>query len=345
MGEQERPDPDGNQSEGGGGPSHSLAIHSQVSEAIQGEDFSRVEENVRAGADFFKIASHSPATLRAYKTSWLQFDTWCQERALSSLPASRETIALYLSSRALAGRRPATINKDAAGIHFVHDRQGHPSPVRTSHVTETVRGIRRTVGAAQSQKKPIRPELLGQMFAKLPDRLSSIRTQALLAIGFSAALRRSELVALDVDDLEFRDQGLVLHIRKSKTDQEQKGHKIAIKPGKHIDPVGLLRRWLKHAGIKEGAVFRSFSWSGELTERRLSVEAVAWIIHKAAKSLGLEPLLYAGHSLRSGFATTAAEAKVDLLTIKKQTRHKSIDMLDRYIRDAALFDDTVDSLL
>jgi integrase len=169
----------------------------------------------------------------------------------------------------------------------------------------------------------------------------------LLLLGFAGAFRRSELVALDVEDLEKNPNGIVVHVGRSKTDPEGKGRKLGIPFGKTPErcPVLALRAWVKAAGFRAGALFRPVSKHGSVIDRRLEDRAVAKIIQRTAKAAGLDPKRYAGHSLRSGFATSAALAGAGESAIMKQTGHTSIKTVHRYIREAELFKDSAAAMV
>jgi integrase len=176
--------------------------------------------------------------------------------------------------------------------------------------------------------------------------LNGPRDRALVLLGFAAALRRSELVALNVDDLERVKEGVIVHVRRSKTDQKGEGRKIAVPYGRSSAcPVKAVENWLKHAHISEGPLFRSVARSGRVMSARLTAQSVALILKKYAQSAGLDASEIAGHSLRAGLVTSAAQAKVPVHKIQGQSGHASLNMLARYIRDADLFVDNAASIL
>lgn len=298
-------------------------------------DLGQLVENAKA----FILASKSPATRKAYETAWRMFEAWATEKGLQALPAAPSTVTLYMTHLAEKGRKPATMDKILAAIVFVHQSQGHPVP-KDFYVRQALKGIRRVVGTAQRQVKPITSDLLKRMIDTLPEDLCGLRTKALLLLGFAGAFRRSEIVSLDVSDLTFEARGLVCRLRRSKVDQEGRGAQVAISRGSEgMDPIESVRTWLATARIRDGAVFRSFDLHGSLTERRLDPQSVAWLIHRIMYRLGEEPRDFSGHSLRAGFATSAVKAKKDLFAIKRQTRHASLEMLDRYVRTESMFED------
>jgi site-specific recombinase XerD len=286
-------------------------------------------------------ASKAPSTLRAYRSDWQAFTAWCAARSLPVLPAAPETVALYVAD--LAGvKAVATIQRRLTSISVAHQAAGHDSPTMTAVVRSTWRGVRRTFGTAQHGKAPARTADIRAMVATLDDRrLIGVRDRALLLVGFAGALRRSELVALDVADVVENGDGLVVTIRRSKTDQEGEGATLGLPFGSDpaTCPVRALRAWLEAAGIADGAIFRPVDRHGQLADRRLSDRAVAEVVKRTAAASGLDPAAYAGHSLRAGLITSAAEAGAHERDIMRHSRHKSVPVMRRYIRDAGLFTD------
>ena len=271
---------------------------------------------------------------RAYLSDLGEFERWG-----GSIPASAETVAAYLAARAdtLA---VASLVRHVASISKAHEARGLTNPTRSELVRSTLRGIRRTKGCGQREARPLlRDDLLLALDAT-GDRLKDIRDRAVLLLGFGAALRRSELVALDVADIEHVRQGIVLTLRKSKTDQDGRGRKIGIPHGRgRWCPVAALDAWLAASGIAEGAIFRPVDRHGRFHDARLSGEAIALVVRGRVAAAGLDPTRYSGHSLRAGLATSAAQAGVPTWRIRAQTRHASDAMLARYIRDGELFTD------
>jgi len=203
-----------------------------------------------------------------------------------------------------------------------------------------MRGIRRIKGIAQREAQALQRDDLFAVLERMGDRPIDIRDKALLLIGFAAAFRRSELVGLNCDDIEHVRQGIVLHLRRSKTDQVGQGRKIAIPFGRtRWCPIQHLTDWLAHAGIEQGPIFRSVNRHGHISVHGLSGEAVATIVKKRVKGAGFDPAAFSGHSLRAGFATSAAMAGASPFKIRHQTGHASDAMLARYIRDGDMFTD------
>lgn len=280
------------------------------------------------------------STRRAYRTDWQDFVAWTAWRELTSLPAEPATVALYLVALAEDGKRPATIERRRAAIAFAHKEQGQISPTHHALVDEVIAGIRRELGAVQQGKTPAVTEDIRAMVARLPGDLRGVRDRALLLLGFSGAFRRSELVALDVEDVREAAEGLLITIRRGKTDQEGRGRLVAIPFGQRgaTCPVQAYRDWRHAAGINNGALFRGISPHGKLLSR-LSDKGVARTVKRAAEAAGLDPARYSGHSLRAGLATSAAAAGVFDRDIMRQTGHKRVETLYRYIRKENLFTD------
>lgn len=282
--------------------------------------------------DFIR-ASLSKATQRAYKADLEHFRAWG-----GTIPAAPLTVARYVADHAeiLA---IATLRRRLATIAKVHAANGYPNPVDSEPVKMTMRGIRRTHGKPQRQARPLACADLLRMVGD-PKTSQEMRDQALLLIGFAGAFRRSELVALDVEDLEFIDDGLLITLRRSKTDQDGAGRQIPIPFARgNICPVRALRRWLEFAGICEGPIFRGVTRMGRVLEDRLTAQSVALILRKRMSRLGLSTDRVSGHSLRSGFVTSAAKVGASIAKISVQTGHRSPAMVMRYIRDAEMFSD------
>lgn len=283
--------------------------------------------------------SKSENTRRAYKSDWADFTSWCIEHKKASMPALPETVALYLSDRAHT-LKPSSLQRRMATIAQAHSTAGHESPTKHSSVRAVWQGIRRSKGVATKGKEPAVTSLIRVMIAQLPEgRLLSTRDRALLLLGFAGAMRRSELVGLDVQDISENEDGLVVTIRWSKTDQEGQGEKVGIPYGSHREtcPVRSVKAWLHDAGISEGALFRAVNRHGQMQAERLSDRTVARVVKRALLAAGKECENFAGHSLRAGLATAAAQAGVSERAIQGQTRHKSLLVLRRYIRDGSLF--------
>jgi integrase len=276
--------------------------------------------------------SLAPNTRRAYLSDLEEFKRWG-----GSIPASAEAVASYAAARADT-LTVATLVRHLASISKAHEARGLPNPTRSELVRATLRGIRRTRGCAQREAKPLLRDDLLLVLDATGDRLKDVRDRALLLIGFAGALRRSELIGLDVGDIEHVRQGIILYLRRSKTDQDGQGRKIGIPFGRtRWCPVAALDAWLTASGINEGAIFRPVDRHGRIHDARLSGEGVALVVRERTAAAGLDPAAYSGHSLRAGLATSAAQVGTPAWRIRAQTRHASDAMLARYIRDGELF--------
>ena len=294
-----------------------------------------------ADAVAYALQASAPNTRRAYRAAWADFATWCREAGQQPLPAAPETVGSYLAARAVQ-HRPSTLALRLAAITQAHRLAGQRLDTGHAAIRETLKGIRRTHGTAPQKKAAAEVSVLQDMIRELAreDGPRAVRNRALLLIGFAAALRRSELVALDVDDVTFVQEGAVLTLRRRKTDQAGVGTLIAIPHGTgRTCPVEALRTWLDTAGITEGPIFRSINRHGQISDKRLSDRAVANVVQEAARVAGHDPGLFGGHSLRSGFATSAARAGVPEAQIQNQTGHRSLPVLRSYIRRGNLFVD------
>lgn len=289
-------------------------------------------------ASEFIQESKAKNTVRAYRADWSDFTAWCSARGQNPLPASPETVSLYLAD--LSGtRRAATLTRPISAISQAHQIAGCESPAKSPKVRLVMAGIRRALGAAQTAKSPVLVDDLKRMISRLPEGLTGVRDRALLLVGFCGAFRRSELVALDRDAVEITRDGLVVTIRRSKTDQEGVGRKIGIPYGSNPDtcPVRALQDWLERGAITEGPLFRPINRHGRLGTARLSAAAVGEVVKRHTTAVGLDPAKFGGHSLRSGLATSAAAAGDSERSIMNQTGHRSLNMVRRYIKDGSLF--------
>ena len=281
-------------------------------------------------------AEKSEATRRAYRSDFALFRSWCETKRVSALPAAPRTVAAFLAGEVNRGTKASTIGRRLAAIRYAHKIVGHEPPTNVEVVKATLRGIRRTAGSASSRKAPATADKIVAMVGKAGDDVKGLRDRALLLLGFAGAFRRSELVALDVADLQFCDGGLRVVIRKSKTDQEGQGATIAIARGSIACPVEAVRAWIKTAGF-DGPLFRPVTKTGKISARRLSAKAVAELVKAYARRAGLRSADFSGHSLRSGFLTSAAAKGASIFKMMDVSRHKSIDTLRGYVRDAELF--------
>lgn len=283
--------------------------------------------------------SLSPATRKAYLSDIKVFVDWCDEMSQQAMPADPATVADFLAAQADEGINSSTLNRRMAAIKYGHEAKGHESPTGDKLIGTTLKGIRR------SQKAPSQPKeaaTIDKMHAMLShcdtSTIAGKRDKAILLLGFAGAFRRSELAALEVKDLKFVEHGIRVTIPYSKTDQEGEGKEIAIYNGK-LNVAGVLNEWLDEARISEGAIFRPLTKSGGVRYMAISGKSVAAIVKKYAAKAGLDPKDFAGHSLRSGFVTSAAEAGANLFKIMDVSRHKNVATVRRYVRSSDAFKD------
>ncbi|MCZ2147271.1 MAG: tyrosine-type recombinase/integrase [Bryobacterales bacterium] len=295
-------------------------------------------EELARQAREFAAESHAANTRRAYEADWRDFCGWCRERGVASCPAGEETVVLYLTDLARS-RKVSTLTRRMAALGQAHRAAGHEAPGEMAGVRRLMRGIRRTKGTAPEAKRPVLIGDLKAMVKDLPETAAGLRDRALLLVGFAGAFRRSELVGLDVEDVEENGEGLVVRVRRGKTDQEGEGRKVGIPRGREEKscPVRAVAAWIRAAGIESGPLFRPVSRHGLIAKTRLSGEAVALIVKRHARELGKDERLFAGHSLRAGLATSAAMAGKPERAIMNQTGHRSAATVRRYIRDGELF--------
>jgi integrase len=291
-------------------------------------------------AETYRRAATSARTRHEYERDWADFASYCAERYLPALPSTAQTVALYLGS--LGGRlKISTIRRRVVAIARMHAEGDFETPTRHDIVREIVASIAREHGSTKVQKTALTRELLTEILPHAMD-LRGLRDRALLLLGFAGALRRSELVALDVDDLHFSQRGLAIRLRRSKTNPAAAGRDIGV-PYTNNQPCAAtaVRVWLDAAAIQYGAVFRSFSLRhgarpSMLQDRRLTGGDVARIVQRYTQGLAGD---FAAHSLRAGFVTSAAQKKVPEIDIMRVTGHRSVATLRDYVRKATPFDD------
>lgn len=288
--------------------------------------------------DYVRVGK-SANTRRAYRAGLADFTAWCERAGAVALPAESSTVAEYLAALADAGARVATIGQRLAAISFAHRTAGLPNPATCEDVREVMAGIRRKLGTAPSRKAPVTLADLRRMVDALPDNLAGVRDRTLLLVGFAGAFRRSEIVAVDVADLCFQGDTLAVGVRRSKTDQAGEGTKkfLPALADQGLCPVRALRAWLDVAGIASGPVFCQIDrWGNPRKGSRLTGQSVSLVVKAAAERAGLPAAQFAGHSLRSGFITAAANAATRSRDIMAQSGHRSEAVMRGYIRDAGL---------
>jgi integrase len=308
-------------------------------------DVGTVPATLSEQAKAYVRASKAGNTQRAYAVAWQDFSAWCLEQGREPLPAAPETIGEYLSDQA-STHKIATLRLRLAAIRERHRTAGFRIDASHPAIRDLLTGIARVNGSAPRKVGALTVEQLRDLVRHLGmvGGLKAIRDQAVLLVGFAAALRRSEIVALDVGDIQIGNQGLTLTLRRRKTDQEGAGTEIAVPYGRNPEtcPVRALEAWLDASGRRDsisGPVFLGMRKAGKLTSHRLSDRDVARIIKLAAVGAGYGNEQFSGHSLRAGFVTSAAEAGVPEWQIAQQSGHKSVPVLRGYIRRARLFHD------
>jgi site-specific recombinase XerD len=305
---------------------------------IDAVDSPTLVEDLLARARAYVTHSHAKNTLDAYAADWKHFSAWCDDHKRRALPASPETILCYVVD--LADRYTvATIDRRLSSIGYFHKQARHSLPTKDPEVERTMRGIRRAKGIAPNGKAPILTPLLRRMVEALPDDLPGLRDKALLLVGFAGAFRRSELVGLHLRDVQIGDAGLIITLRRSKTDQEGASFTKGIPVGTSnaTCPKYALEAWLQLAGITAGPIFRPVDRWGHVGTRALSSLGVARAVKRALTAIDVDTTEYSGHSLRAGLVTAAAMAGMSERVIIQQTGHKNTTMLRRYIRQGSLF--------
>ena len=301
-----------------------------------------LHEKIERAAAYAK-AARAGATRRAYASDWAIFTAWCTQHSLASLPATPDIVAVFASDQATAGLNPSTINRRVAAIGHHHRAGGYPAPTAmptAGRLAEVLAGIRAEHGGAKRQKRPADAAALRNMLAAIDgEGLRALRDRAILAIGMAAALRRSEIVALQVENVGVVPEGLRLTIAHSKTDQTRQGIVIAIPEGSRIRPKALLLAWMAVAGHIEGPLFRRLSRLDALTPAAMSDRAIARLVQHHAAAAGYDPKQFAGHSLRAGFLTEGASQGATIFKLQEVSRHKSVQILADYVRNADLFKD------
>jgi len=286
--------------------------------------------------------SKADNTLKAYSSDWSDFSDWCAYHGVMDLPAAPETIVNYINDLAddakanTVSRRVTAISENHIAAGYVRD-----NPAKEGMVRAAVAAIRREKGTFQRGKTPVLMETLYLLADCFGDDIVSVRDKALLLLGFAGAFRRSELVRIQMDELDFTPQGMTIFVPHAKGDQLGHGATIAIPyaPDPEICAVRAVEQWILAAQLQFGPLFRGFKRNLEIKAEQLNDKSVALIVKKYAEKAGFDPDNFAGHSLRRGFATSAAQHDVDALTIMRQTRHKSEKMVHRYIEQGNIFKD------
>ena len=288
-------------------------------------------------------SSKSDNTLRAYKSDFKDFGLFCAKNGFISLPSEPKVISLYLTHLSTKDIKMSTLKRRLVSIGVIHKLKGHYLDTKHPSIIENIMGIKRRKGSSQKGKKPILISdlkiLIKAIDKQKNDEIKKLRDRTIILIGFSGGFRRNEIVSLNYDDLEFMPEGLKITLRRSKTDQYGEG---TLKGLPYFDnpeycPVLSIKKWLDFSKINTGPVFRRFNKGSKLSEKRLTDQTVALLIKQYLKLAGIDSRNFSGHSLRSGFATSAAESGAEERTIMAMTGHKSTEMVRRYIKEANLF--------
>ena len=287
--------------------------------------------------------SKSNNTIRAYKSDFNEFGLFCAKNGFKSLPSEPKIVSLYLTHLSTKEVKMSTLKRRLVSIGVIHKLKGHYLDTKHPSIIENLMGIKRRKGSSQKGKKPLLINNLKALI-KAINRLDinpiiKFRDRTIVLIGFSGGFRRNEIVALDYEDLDFVSEGLKINIKRSKTDQFGEG---SVKGIPYFDnsqycPVVSIKNWIEFSKINSGPLFRRFSKGSNLSENRLTDQTVALLIKEYLNLAGIDSKNFSGHSLRSGFATSAAEAGVEERIIMAMTGHKSTDMVRRYIKEANLF--------
>ena len=283
-------------------------------------------------------------TVRAYKSDFKDFALFCVQNGFKSLPSEPKIVSLYLTHLSTKEVKMSTLKRKLVSIGVIHKLKGHYLDTKHPIIIENVMGIKRRKGSIQKGKKPLLINTLKSIINVIDEYnknedLKRLRDRSIILIGFSGGFRRNEIVSIDYYDLEFVNEGLKINLKKSKTDQFGEG---MIKAIPYFDntqycPVISLKNWIKISNILSGPLFRRFSKGSKLSVNRLTDQTVALLIKKYLKLANIDSKNYSGHSLRSGFATSAAEAGAEERSIMAMTGHKSSEMVRRYIKEANLF--------
>jgi site-specific recombinase XerD len=282
-------------------------------------------------------------TVRAYKSDFNDFGLFCAQNGFKSLPSEPKIVSLYLTYLSTKDAKMSTLKRRLVSIGVIHKLKGHYLDTKHPSIIENIMGIKRRKGSIQKGKKPILISSLKIIIDVIDqqnkEEIKKLRDRSIILIGFSGGFRRNEIVSLDYDDLDFVPEGLKINIKRSKTDQFGEGSKKALPyfDNSQYCPVVSLKNWIDITKVNSGALFRRFSKGSKLTDKRLTDQTVALLIKEYLQLAGIDSKDYSGHSLRSGFATSAAESGVEERSIMAMTGHKSTEMVRRYIKEANLF--------
>ena len=288
-------------------------------------------------------SSKANNTVRAYKSDFNDFGVFCAQNGFKSLPSEPKIVSLYLTHLSTKDAKISTLKRRLVSIGVIHKLKGHYLDTKHPSIIENIMGIKRRKGSIQKAKKPILINSLKLIINAIDKQnnqeIKKFRDRSIILIGFSGGFRRNEIVSLDYDDLDFVPEGVKINIKRSKTDQFGEGFTKALPyfDSSQYCPVISLKNWLDISKITSGPVFRRFLKGSKLSENRLTDQTVAILIKEYLNLAGINSKNYSGHSLRSGFATSAAESGVEERNIMAMTGHKSTEMVRRYIKEANLF--------
>ena len=286
--------------------------------------------------------SKSENTLRAYQSDYNDFSLFCSKNGFQAMPTQPKILALYITHLSSYSKY-STLKRRLASISILHKTKGHYIDTKHPIIMENLMGIKRTNGSNQKGKKPLLINDLKKIINVIDQEncndIKKFRNRSIILIGFSGGFRRNEIISLDYDDLDFVSEGLKINLRRSKTDQFGEG---SVKGLPYFDnceycPVISLKKWIEISNINSGPLFRRFTKGYKLLKHRLTDQTVALLIKKYLELAGINSENYSGHSLRSGFATSAAESGAEERSIMAMTGHKSTEMVRRYIKEANLF--------
>ena len=288
-------------------------------------------------------SSKANNTVRAYKSDFNDFGVFCAQNGFKSLPSEPKIVSLYLTHLSTKDAKISTLKRRLVSIGVIHKLKGHYLDTKHPSIIENIMGIKRRKGSIQKAKKPILINSLKLIINAIDkennQEIKKFRDRSIILIGFSGGFRRNEIVSLDYDDLDFVPEGVKINIKRSKTDQFGEGFTKALPyfDSSQYCPVMSLKNWLDISKVTSGPVFRRFLKGSKLSENRLTDQTVAILIKEYLNLAGINSKNYSGHSLRSGFATSAAESGVEERNIMAMTGHKSTEMVRRYIKEANLF--------
>ncbi len=282
-------------------------------------------------------------TVRAYKSDFDNFRLFCAQNGFKSLPSDPKVVSLYLTYLSTKEVKMSTLKRRLVSIGVIHKLKGHYLDTKHPSIIENMMGIKRRKGSIQKGKKPLLINnlkiLINVIDKENNEEIKKLRDRSIILIGFSGGFRRNEIVSLDYDDLEFVQEGLKISLKRSKTDQFGEGlvKGLPYFENSKYCPVISFKKWIEISKISSGAIFRRFIKGSKLSHNRLTDQSVALLIKHYLKLAGIESKNYSGHSLRSGFATSAAESGAEERSIMAMTGHKSSEMVRRYIKEANLF--------